>query len=502
LVTIIKKTINDMHQLARRKGGKCLSKKYITARLKLGWQCAKGHKWKATPSNVKTGFWCPYCAQNVKKTIHEMHLIAKKKNGLCLSKKYFNAHKKLKWQCNKGHIWLAAPDSIYGSRDTWCPYCAGKHYTINDMHKIAHERGGLCLSKEYINDQTKLTWQCFEGHIWLSTPSGIKGKSWCPKCHGFFKEEICRTTFEQIFETEFIKYRPKWLKSSSNYRMEFDGYSEKLKIAFEYNGEQHFKTGYWIKDKNILKKRVIDDQFKRNLALEKGIKLIVITYKNNLLKLPFFIKKELKDTKIDLNKFNFNKDIDFNKAYRHKPKIQQMKDLAKQKNGICLSNKFVDVDTKLKWQCSEGHSWIATPDAVKRGTWCPKCGGNYRYTLNDMKKIAASKNGECLSIIYNGVNNKLKWKCNKGHIWLGRPNAIIHRNVWCTKCSGHARLTMNEMQELAKQRGGECLVNNENFVSSTNIQWKCSKNHIWFATPNNVKGKKSWCPKCSKRKKH
>jgi len=45
-------------------------------------------------------------------------------------------------------------------------------------------------------------------------------------------------------------------------------------------------------------------------------------------------------------------------------------------------------------------------------------------------------------------------------------------------------------------------VNNENFVSSTNIQWKCSKNHIWFATPNNVKGKKSWCPKCSKRKKH
>ena len=56
-------TIADMQELARRKGGKCLSEKYITGKLKLVWECEKGHRWEAVPAQIKQGRWCPFCAR-------------------------------------------------------------------------------------------------------------------------------------------------------------------------------------------------------------------------------------------------------------------------------------------------------------------------------------------------------------------------------------------------------------------------------------------------------
>lgn len=50
------------------------------------------------------------------------------------------------------------------------------------MQELAKSRGGKCLSDKYINNRTKLRWQCNEGHIWKSTPNSIKNGSWCPIC--------------------------------------------------------------------------------------------------------------------------------------------------------------------------------------------------------------------------------------------------------------------------------------------------------------------------------
>ena len=46
--------------------------------------------------------------------------------------------------------------------------------TIEEMQKLAEERGGKCLSKKYRNRYSKLTWQCKEGHQWDAI---YKGKS-------------------------------------------------------------------------------------------------------------------------------------------------------------------------------------------------------------------------------------------------------------------------------------------------------------------------------------
>ncbi|PKM92484.1 MAG: hypothetical protein CVU81_00175, partial [Euryarchaeota archaeon HGW-Euryarchaeota-1] len=41
--------------------------------------------------------------------------------------------------------------------------------------------------------------------------------------------------------------------------------------------------------------------------------------------------------------------------------------------GKCLSTKYINANTKLKWQCKEGHRWEAIPSSIKKGSWCPVC---------------------------------------------------------------------------------------------------------------------------------
>jgi hypothetical protein len=98
-----------------------LSDTYIDNKTKLLWECAEGHKWEAAPSKIKYGKWCPYCAGNVKLTIEEMQKIAKERGGNCLSDTYINNQTKLLWECAEGHQWEARPNDI--KRGKWCPEC-------------------------------------------------------------------------------------------------------------------------------------------------------------------------------------------------------------------------------------------------------------------------------------------------------------------------------------------------------------------------------------------
>ena len=53
--------------------------------------------------------------------------------------------------------------------------------------------------------------------------------------------------------------------------------------------------------------------------------------------------------------------------------IEEMREIANSRGGRCLSARYIDARTKLKWICRRGHEWNAVPDSVKRGTWCGIC---------------------------------------------------------------------------------------------------------------------------------
>jgi hypothetical protein len=177
----VRKTLEQMQEIAAARGGKCLSPVYEGNHRKLLWGCSQGHRWEATPAHIQQGKWCPKCSGNVRKTMEEMKVIAAARGGKCLSRVYKNNKTRLLWQCHAGHTWEAIPSSV--QRGSWCPYCSGNlKKTMKDMRNLAAQHGGQCLSGEYVNTDTHLLWQCKEGHQWKAVPDSIRTGHWCPVC--------------------------------------------------------------------------------------------------------------------------------------------------------------------------------------------------------------------------------------------------------------------------------------------------------------------------------
>ncbi len=498
-----KLSIEEMQEIAKKRGGKCLSTKYVSANINLKWQCRKGHVWENKPANIKRGQWCPECAGLNKMSIEEMQNIAEKRGGKCLSKKYINNYTKLRWQCVNKHIWEASPSSI--KRGSWCPKCAhNEKLNIQEMKKIAIERGGKCLSVKYINIENKLQWQCSEGHVWEATPQKIKIGRWCPECSVGLGERICRVIFEQLFKKKFTKYRPNWLVNKENNQMELDGYCKTLNLAFEHQGRQHYKQVDFFHSENEFKKRKRDDKEKQKLCKIHGITLIQIPAIPTMLEISAvkdFIIEECKKSGFNRLPPNVeNIKINLHDAYipHMRSQFEKIKEIAKNRGGKCLSKNYLGNNIKLTFQCKRGHVWSASPANIKKGNWCPVCSGNKKLNIEEMQNIAKERGGECLSKEYINNSTKLRWKCNKGHIWENTP-ANIKKGQWCPKCVGNIKSNIKEMQNIAKERGGECL-SKKYINNSTKLRWKCNKGHIWETTPIIIK-RGSWCPVCGIEKR-
>ncbi len=64
--------------------------------------------------------------------------------------------------------------------------------------------------------------------------------------------------------------------------------------------------------------------------------------------------------------------------------IEEMQEIAMERDGKCLSDTYVNAHRKLLWQCAEGHQWEAPPYNVKIGSWCLVCAGNAKGTIEEM----------------------------------------------------------------------------------------------------------------------
>lgn len=373
-----KLTIADMKNIAIKRGGRCLSKKYTNISSPLEWQCKFGHIWFSSANNVKNGNkWCHVCGGTSKLELNDMHILAKERNGRCLSKEYINIRTKLKWQCDKGHIWFATPNDVKND-NTWCPRCRGtEKHGILKMKEIAKDRGGRCLSKTYKDIFTKLLWECSRGHRWSVAPVGIiHQKQWCPICSSGSGERLCRLFFENIFNKKFPKVRPKWLGAEKTGRpMEIDGFNQELKLGFEYNGSQHYKvkTLFYktINKRKELEKRRQGDVYKINLAKHRGVNIISVPYWVEPNSMEKFIVSQAKHLgyNVEEKRLKFDRfDINDNEVY------ERLKQIANLKGGSLLSKSYIDSKTKLKWRCINGHVFYTTPASIiNQNSWCFKC---------------------------------------------------------------------------------------------------------------------------------
>lgn len=116
-------------------------------------------------------------------------------------------------------------------------------------------------------------------------------------------------------------------------------------------------------------------------------------------------------------------------------KQYNLKIIATQRNGMCLSSEYSDSKSKLIWQCKEGHQWKASLTSIKHAkSWCPVCAGNKKLDMAQVKQLAELKGGKCLSGDYRNSKIKLLWQCEKGHQWYASTFSIKIRNSWCPVC--------------------------------------------------------------------
>lgn len=114
---------------------------------KIWWKCQKGHEWHAQINSRTSGRGCPYCSGNyVLAGYNDLATvypdIAKEwnneKNGrLKPNQVTFGSGKRVWWNCENGHEWLAAINNRT-SNNRGCPYCTGGKTLIgvNDLCTI------------------------------------------------------------------------------------------------------------------------------------------------------------------------------------------------------------------------------------------------------------------------------------------------------------------------------------------------------------------------------
>ena len=113
--------LGRLQEHAVNRGGECLATEYVNNRSKVTWKCQHGHTWQATPDRVLNGGrWCPHCRRI---GLPRLQAHAASLGGRCLAKSYQNSREKLLWECAEGHRWKATASSVMHG-NTWCPQCA------------------------------------------------------------------------------------------------------------------------------------------------------------------------------------------------------------------------------------------------------------------------------------------------------------------------------------------------------------------------------------------
>ncbi len=181
-----RRTLADLRALARLHDGECLETQVPVPGTKARWRCKQAHEWPALPDVVAQGHWCRRCSYLVpvdrrRLTLAHMKQTAIDFSGKCLSKRYFGAMTKLRWECARGHRWSAIPANV--RRGTWCPKCSQSvRGSLDGLRAMAISLGGKCRTKRWDNHRVPLDFTCAKGHEFRLLPPQVRTGVWCPKC--------------------------------------------------------------------------------------------------------------------------------------------------------------------------------------------------------------------------------------------------------------------------------------------------------------------------------
>jgi hypothetical protein len=224
------------------------------------------------------------------KILHNNHIILSYENNKNITYKCGNCNN----INNTTSVNLLRPTST-----KFCNKCQNdKNKLLYKDIKVRVEKMGmklLLIETDYENNKQLLPIVCVCGKEYQLKLHDIERGRQCIFCKNGKNEQICREIFEKLTNKKFTNSRPKWLKG-----LELDGFNEELKIAWEYNGKQHYLYVPEFFHKNGIEEfygQQERDKKKVQLCIDNNVKLLVIHYSlsKDLVKLETYIKNFLNE---------------------------------------------------------------------------------------------------------------------------------------------------------------------------------------------------------------
>ena len=276
-----KLTYQDVKERIENEGYELLSDSYKNSRTKIKLKCKQGHIFEKTLGSFKKGENCPKCSKinaskKISLTYNEVKDYIEKEGYELLSKEYINNKTKLKLKCPLGHEF----DMMFNSFKNGyrCSKCSKtKKLTYNEVKKYIEKEGYKLLSDTYINNRTKLELKCPKGHIFYMNFNNFKDSGCrCPECANSKGETKIKTLLNNLN----IKYIHQYYFDECRVRrkLPFDFYLPDYNCCIEFDGRQHYEIVYAFGGLDGFIETKIRDTVKTEYCKNNNIKLIRIPY--------------------------------------------------------------------------------------------------------------------------------------------------------------------------------------------------------------------------------
>lgn len=293
-----------------KKGYELLSTKYEGANKKMELKCSKHGVFKTSYSIIKQGHGCKKCGreQAIKKTrysVEDANAIIKSMGYEGSYPENITVEDKFFITCPKhGQIetYLTSLRCGHG-----CYYCgvekthAKLRTPIEEVNQIV-ESFGYKLKSEYRERHLMIDLECPRHGIFKTRFGDIKKGVGCPACSSLKTEKECREIFNKFLNKHFIPVSYKdFILSQSKRPLKLDGFCKELKLAFEYDGKQHYEQA-WYQTKDVFDRANYRDLCKNLLCQQHGIYLIRIPY--FVKEIESFIQEEINIWKVSISGCN------------------------------------------------------------------------------------------------------------------------------------------------------------------------------------------------------
>ncbi|MHC6083193.1 hypothetical protein ACYT85_08120 [Ralstonia solanacearum] len=269
-----------------------------------------------------------------------------------------------------------------------CPTCEAEAKFAR-LQQIARQAGGECLSTSYINSTAKYRFRCRLGHEFETRSGGVMAGKWCRRCADIQAGEAARNPEGPVRMQEAARKRGgQWLPQP------YTG----LRGSYRFRCAEGHE---WMASGSMV-------------VLGKWCRLCASKARGE--------------------------------ASRRKDGLELLRRIAQEHGGQCLAHCYAGGKARYRFRCAQGHEWETRGVTVTQGTWCPTCARDRsRRGIEVMREMAAARGGRCISESYVNIATKLEWECARGHRWHSTPRTI-RLGHWCPQCAHLSKITRHKTQ--------------------------------------------------------